>query len=227
MYAYAKNNPIMYYDPSGNFAIMTFLLMFAVGWAVTTIASNLFGAHLVGGISSTIGGIQTIGVGITLLAFGPVGWVLGGIAIASGALSIAFGAAELQQHFTGNNWMKDAGMSVGWYNGLMIGNAIVGAAVSIVGIKYMNSMHGQRAYAYQNVGKYKYTNTVANKSGRPYTYDVSKQRMVIKNGTMTVDNVSSTSIFSGGRNYKFVYGDWSLNVSNTYRTIYHFFMLNL
>ncbi|MGI6280235.1 MAG: hypothetical protein ACOYJS_06735, partial [Acutalibacteraceae bacterium] len=216
--------PVMFADPSGCFAISTFLISLAVGWAVTTIASNLFGAHLVGGISSTVGGVQTIGVGISLLAFGPVGWVLGGIAITSGALSIAFGTAELQQHFTGNNWMKDAGMSNGWYNGLMIGNAIVGAAVSIGGVKYMNSMHGQRAYAYQNIGKYKYTKTVMNHSGeRPYLYDISKQRMVIKNGTMTFDTkMSPSSIFAGGRNYNFAYGDWSLTVSNTYRTIYHF-----
>lgn len=122
--------------------------------AVTTIASNLLGAHLVGGISSLFGGIQTIGIGVTLLAYGPVGWVLGGIAIASGLLSIAFGTAELQEHFTNKNWMKDADLSDGWYTGLMIGNAIVSAAVSFVGVKYINSNAGKKAFEIQKNANY-------------------------------------------------------------------------
>ena len=224
LYVYCVNNPVMYCDPSGCFAISTLIIGLAVSWAVSSIASHYLGVNLVSGIGLSVSGVQTIGVGISLFAFGPAGWVLGGIAIASGIGSLALATAELQQHFTGNNWMKDAGMSDGWYTGLMIGNAIVGATVSIGGVKYMNSMHGQRAFAYQNIGKYKYTKTVMNYSGkRPYLYDISKQRMVIKNGTMTIDiKMSPSSIFAGGRNYNFAYGDWSLTVSNTYRTIYHF-----
>jgi hypothetical protein len=46
-----------------------------------------------------------------LLAYGPVGWVLGGAAIVLGAVNIAFGTAEIQQHFTGNNWINDIGIT--------------------------------------------------------------------------------------------------------------------
>ena len=81
MYVYCCNDPINMYDPSGHFALSTFLIGLAVSWVISSIASYYLGEHLVSGASSVYGGIQTIATGISLLAYGPVGWVLGGAAI--------------------------------------------------------------------------------------------------------------------------------------------------
>ena len=102
----------------------------AASWVISSIASYYLGEHLVSGASSVYGGIQTIATGISLLAYGPVGWVLGGVAIALGAVNITFGTAELQQHFTGNNWINDIGITGDLYTGLYIGSSIASAAVS-------------------------------------------------------------------------------------------------
>ncbi len=224
----------MFCDPSENFEISTFLIGLAVGWAVTPIASNLFGAHLVGGISSTVGGIQTIGLGISLLAYGPVGWVLGGIAIASGALSIAFGTAELQEYFSGNNWMKDK-MGNGFYNGLMIGNSILSAAVSIGGVKYMQSIHGQRAYALQHFSKYKYGNSAGAHLDRPYYDSILAQKQIIKYGKAVRGNNGAITFYADGdwfmdlqhiisQSPRVVSGTWELTVINKLRIFGHFLL---
>ena len=127
----------------------------AASWVISSIASYYLGEHLVSGASSVYGGIQTIATGISLLAYGPVGWVLGGVAIALGAVNITFGTAELQQHFTGNNWINDIGITGDLYTGLYIGSSIASAAVCIGGTAYMNSSAGNwhmRFNKMQNIG---------------------------------------------------------------------------
>ena len=146
LYVYCCNDPINMYDPSGHFALSTFLIGLDVSWVISSIASYYLGEHLVSGASSVYGGIQTIATGISLLAYGPVGWVLGGAAIVLGAVNIAFGTAELQQHFTGNNWINNIGITENLYTGLYIGSSIASAAVSIGGTYYKTTTHGQIAY---------------------------------------------------------------------------------
>lgn len=71
---------------------------------------------------------------------------MGGAAIVLGAVNIAFGTAELQQHFTGNNWINNIGITENFYTGLYIGSSIASAAVSIGGTYYKTTTHGQIAY---------------------------------------------------------------------------------
>lgn len=165
LYCYCLNNPISYADPSGHFAISTFLIGLAASWVISSIASYYLGEHLVSGASSIYGGAQTIATGVSLLAYGPVGWVLGGAAIVLGAVNIAFGTAELQQHFTGNNWINDIGITGGLYTGLYIGSSIASAAVSIGGTAYMNSSAGKLAHEIQQNAKHWNKGTFKTKFG--------------------------------------------------------------
>ncbi len=138
LYAYCGDNPVMNIDPSGH-SFTAILIGLAVSFLVTWAAGEIFGHQLVGGIGSATGGASAIATGISLLGFGPVGWVIGGIAIIAGAASIAFGSAEIQEHFTGNNWIKDSlGMSDGLYNGLYFASNIVASLASVGGQVYKN-----------------------------------------------------------------------------------------
>ena len=140
LYAYCGNNPVNNSDSTGTFAISTFLIGLAVSFFVTWAAGEIFGHQLVGGIGSATGGASAIATGISLLGYGPVGWVIGGIAIIAGAASIAFGTAEIQEHFTGNNWIQDSfGWSDGLYNGLYFASNIVATLASVGGTFYRNS----------------------------------------------------------------------------------------
>ena len=153
LYCYCANNPIMNIDPSGHFLIAAILIGLAISWTVSSIISYYLGEQLVSGASSVYGGVQTIATGVSLLAYGPVGWVLGGTTIVLGAVNIAFGTAELQQHFAGNNWINDTGITGGLYTGLYVGSSIASFVVSIGGNYYKTTIHGQRAFALQNVKK--------------------------------------------------------------------------
>ena len=140
LYAYCNNNPVMYADYDGHFAIGAFLIGLAISSLVGWVAGEIFGQQLVGGISSVVNGGTAIATGISLFAFGPVGWIIGGVAIVAGITSLAFGTAEIQEHFTGDNWIKN---SFGWddslYNGLYIATGILSGVASIVGGLYRNS----------------------------------------------------------------------------------------
>ena len=154
LYAYCNNNPVIFADPSGHFAISTFLIGLAVSWVISSIASYYLGKHLVSGASSLYGGVQTIVTGISLLSYGPVGWVLGCAAIALGAVNIAFGTAELQQHFTGSNWIHDIEITGKTYNFLYIGSSLISTAICIGGSAYMNSTAGRLAHEIQQNAQY-------------------------------------------------------------------------
>ena len=138
LYAYCLNSPVMYYDPTGHFAITTFLISLAIGTLISWGLSEIFGSQIAGGISSTVSGGSAIYTGIGLLSFGPVGWIAGGALILIGAGTMAFGVNEIVAGATGTNYIQSwTGMSDGLYNGLYIGLNIASDIGTIAGNMYM------------------------------------------------------------------------------------------
>lgn len=139
LYAYCNNDPVNYADPNGNFAI-SLVAGLVIGGLVTWGLSELFGEHLVTGTGLAITGVSAIVSGIMAISlFTPVGWIVGGLTAVAGIATIAFSTAELQQHFTGSNWMIDAGMNEGAYYTLMTVSSIVasvGTAASSIAYHY-------------------------------------------------------------------------------------------
>ena len=149
LYAYCLNNPVMYVDPTGHFAITTFLISLAIGTLISWGLSEILGSQIAGGISSTVSGGAAIYTGIGLLSFGPVGWIAGGALILIGAGTMAFGVNEIVAGATGTNYIQSwTGMSDGLYNGLYIGLNIASDIGTIAGNMYM-----------------KYANVTGNKAG--------------------------------------------------------------
>ena len=142
LYAYCGNDPVNYVDPTGHFAISTFLISLAIGSLVGWGLSELFGAQIAGGIGSVISGGTAIYTGIGLLSFGPVGWIAGGALIFIGAGTLAFGLNEIVAGATGFNLIQSwTGMSDALYNGLIIGLNIasdVGVIAGNIYMKYAN-----------------------------------------------------------------------------------------
>ena len=138
LYAYCGNDPVNYVDPTGHFAISTFLISLAIGSLVGWGLSELFGAQIAGGIGSVISGGTAIYTGIGLLSFGPVGWIAGGALIFIGAGTLAFGLNEIVAGATGFNLIQSwTGMSDSLYDGLIIGLNIASDVGVIVGNIYM------------------------------------------------------------------------------------------
>jgi hypothetical protein len=127
----------MYVDPSGDFAISTFLIGLAVSWAVSTVASAIFGQHLVAGTSLLITGGSAVITGLMAISLlTPVGWVVGGVTLAAGLATLVFSGAEFQEHFTGENYIKDK-IGNGWYNmGLIISSTVATLGSIASGITY-------------------------------------------------------------------------------------------
>ena len=139
LYAYCLNNPVMYVDPSGH-AVISLLAGLIIGGLVSWGLSVLFGEHLVTGTGLAITGGSAVVSGIMAMTLAtPVGWIVGGITAVAGICTLAFASAELQQHFTGDNWMLDGGMSQSAYYTLMTIASItasVGTAASSVAYHY-------------------------------------------------------------------------------------------
>ena len=135
-YAYCCNNPVMYVDPSGTSVIGAILALIGiVGFALTLVDCEQGSqpSQLFGGASSVVNGAEAIYTGISLFAYGPVGWVLGSLSIMVGAVCVAFGSAEIQEGFTGSNWIKDAfPISDSAYNAVYL-SANVLSAIAIAG----------------------------------------------------------------------------------------------
>ena len=144
LYCYCNNDPVNYADPSGHFAI-SLVAGLVIGGLVTWGLSELFGEHLVTGAGLAITGGSAIISGMMAMSlFTPVGWIVGGVTAVAGIVTMAFATAELQQHFTGNNWMLDTGMNEGAYYTLMTVSSIVasvGTAASSITFHYkLNSV---------------------------------------------------------------------------------------
>ena len=143
LYAYCNNNPIMNVDPTGCFAISTFLISMGIGALVGWALSEIFGSQVAGGVGSVVGGGAAISTGIGLMAFGPWGIALGIVLIIIGAATAVFGTNEIVDGFTGTNYIQNwTGMSDGLYNGLYVGLNIastVGAIVGNFAMKYVST----------------------------------------------------------------------------------------
>ena len=120
----------MYSDASGNFPIL------ATIFGITAIVGMVLTGFGVGYDNNTLTAIGLTMVAIPALISGGMAvaagiggatltGVVGGITVTAGVGTGLFASAEYQQAFTGNNWMLDAGMSEGWYNGLMLTTTII------------------------------------------------------------------------------------------------------
>lgn len=213
----------MYADPIGHFAIGTFLIGLAVSWLISSVASYYLGEHLVSGASSIYGGAQTIATGISLLAYGPVGWILGGVAIALGAINIAFGTAELQQHFTGNNWINDIGITGDLYTGLYVGSSIASTVVSISGTAYMNSSAGKLAHEIQQNAKYWDKGTFTTRYGSlKYHHSKHANGLTPTQYTQLALDFSAYNSSSFKYTYNYNYGNTSWYFNNMYNVGGHY-----
>ncbi len=149
LFSYCNNNPVMFVDPSGHFAISTFLISLAIGTLISWSLSEIFGSQIAGGISSTVNGGAALYTGIGLLSFGPIGWITGGSLILLGAGTMVFGVNEIVAGATGTNYIQSwTGMSDGLYNGIYVGLNIASDIGTIAGNMYM-----------------KYANVKGNKAG--------------------------------------------------------------
>ena len=88
--------------------------------------------QLAGAMGTAMLGIQTIMIGIQSLG---CSLAYGLVAMAVGATCVAFATAEAQEGLGYGNWMKDAGMSDGWYTSLMVAANVAAIAVNIAGPK--------------------------------------------------------------------------------------------
>ena len=133
LYCYCMNNPIMYVDPTGHFAISTLILcglaLVGMGLTIGGVASDnnvmtAIGLTMVA-VPALISGVGALFSGATYLS------IIGGVTTVAGVGTGMFASAEYQEAFTGNNWMLDAGMSEEWYNGLMLATAAIATAGTI------------------------------------------------------------------------------------------------
>ena len=137
---YCANNPVMFFDINGTFFltfVATLVASATIGYLAYRGIEAVTNTNVANGSSSIAGGISTIATSASLFAYGPVGWVLGGIGVIAGIGLTLFGSAELQEGVSGENWIKDAGMSDGLYNGLYLASSISSFIVTIFGINYM------------------------------------------------------------------------------------------
>ena len=130
LYLYCNNNPVMYTDPTGQFAILALVL------GITALAGL---GLTVGGVASDNNTLTAIGLtmvaipalisgGMAIVAgFGgaTLTCIVGSVTVLAGFGTGLFASAEYQEAFVGNNWMLDAGMSEGAYNSLMLTTATI------------------------------------------------------------------------------------------------------
>ena len=147
MYAYTQNNPVMYYDPDGEFPVLALLTITAIVGLGLTIGGVASDNNTMTAIGLTMVAIPAfVAGGLALGATtGTLAHIVGGVTVAAGLGTSAFATAEFQETITGNNWIRDTtGMSEGWYNGIMIGTAIIAtlgtAASSIAYTHNINSI---------------------------------------------------------------------------------------
>ena len=138
LFIYCNNNPVMYSDGEGNFAISSFLIGLAISSLTGWVLSQAFGSQIAGGIGSCINGAGAVYTGIGLLSFGPVGWIAGGALIIIGAGTIAFGVNDIVTGVSGTNYIQSwTGMSDSVYFGINLSLNIASTVGTIAGNIYM------------------------------------------------------------------------------------------
>jgi RHS repeat-associated protein len=139
LWCYCNNNPVMYSDEDGTFAISTLLIGLAISSLVSWGLAEVFGGQIAGGIGSTINGAGAIYTGVGLLAFGPVGWIAGGLLILIGVGTVAFGVNNIVAGVSGTNYIQSwTGISDGVYLGVNLSLNIASIVGTIAGNAYMN-----------------------------------------------------------------------------------------
>ena len=122
LYAYCNNNPVIYADYDGHFAILALVLgltaLVGMGLTIGGVVSNNNTLTAIGLTMIAVPALISGGLAISLLT--SVGVTVGSITTLAGIGTGLFASAEWQQATTGNNWILDAGMSESWYNGLML-----------------------------------------------------------------------------------------------------------
>lgn len=149
LYAYCGNDPINYADPSGHVAISTLILyglaLVEMGLTIGGVASD---NNLMTAVGLTMVAILAlISGGMALACVGAWGTMtIGGVTAVAGVETGLFTSAEYQEAFTGNNWMLEADMCEGVYNGLMLVTASIATAgtfVSLAGVgNYATAANG-------------------------------------------------------------------------------------
>ena len=165
LYAYCNNDPVNYVDPSGHSAFLIAMSVLAVAGLITTGIGMATDNNLVTAIGLTaVAAPALISGGMAFSLLTPVGLGVGISTAVAGVGTALFASAEYQEAFTHNNWMLDAGMSEGWYNGLMLTAATIatlGTAASSVAygfnIKSIHKFGKFRKYGQEGYYGIKYT----------------------------------------------------------------------
>ena len=159
MYAYCYNNPVTYVDPSGNFPLLTLILcMTALAGLGLTIAGVASDNNAMTAIGLTMIAVPALISGGMAL-FGTTGLLahaVGASTMLAGVGTGMFASAEYQEAITGRNWMIDAGMSEGWYNGLMLTVASLATLGTFAsGFAYSFNVNSIKSFGKVNGSNYK------------------------------------------------------------------------
>ena len=146
-YSYARNNPLMYKDPSGDFFILFAAIVGAMSGMYSAINANgyfSFGAVMGGGIAGAAAGALGAGVGSSVFgALGGVSAVGASAGFQAGfAGGFAGGLVGGVASGTWNSWMAGNGFGTGILDGIrsgifsgLMGGVIGGIAGGIQGMK--------------------------------------------------------------------------------------------
>jgi RHS repeat-associated protein len=143
LYCYCNYDPVNYSDGSGHFPVLAILCGIAAVGLGLTIGGVASDNNAMTGIGLSMVAVPALISGGLAIAAGIGGatltGVVGGITVAAGLGTATFATAEYQEAFTGDNWILDAGMSEGWYNGLMLTTATIatlGTFASSIGYSF-------------------------------------------------------------------------------------------
>ena len=152
-----------------------------------------------------------------------VGVVTAGAGVATGIN----GAAEIQEGFTGDNFVRDDwfGGNQTAYNWYSFGTSAV-ATVGTIWIGGWMSYNQPRIQAYKNVGKAEFPGNyyLENIGSRPYFDSILTHKQIIKYGEMTSKigkNGKLFYIFTSNGSFGATVGSYELNMTSNYQYLWH------